>query len=121
METEAVVNAEIKLLNAIRNGDLEILESMLHDDLLFNLSDGNTITKEQDLNLYRSGKLKIHSLETADQLINIIGDTAVVTVTISLNGEFDCSIIQGVLRYIRVWKQFGESLKVIAGSCVALQ
>jgi hypothetical protein len=121
MKIETVVNAEIELLRAIKNTDVPVLEKMLHDDLLFNLPDGNTITKEFDLNSYRSGKMKVDSLEASDQLINIIADTAVVAVTISLKGAFDNNPINGAFRYIRVWKQFDENLKVIAGSCVALQ
>jgi hypothetical protein len=121
MKIETVVNAEIELLTAIKNADLPVLEKMLHDDLLFNLPTGNTITKELDLNSYRSGKMKVDSLEASDQIIKIIDDTAVVAVIISLKGTFDNNPINGAFRYIRVWKQFGESLKVIAGSCIALQ
>jgi hypothetical protein len=121
MKTETIVNAEIELLTAIKKADLSVLEKMLHDDLLFNLPDGNTITKEFDLDSYRSGKMKIDSLEASDQVINIIDDTAVVAVTVSLKGAFNNNPISGVFRYIRVWKQFDESLKIIAGSCVTLQ
>lgn len=121
MKIETIVNAEIELLTAIKNADVNILEKFLHDDLLFNLPNGNTITKEFDLDAYRSGKMKVDSLEASDQVVNIIDDTAVVSVTISLKGVFDNNPINGAFRYIRVWKQSGESLKVIAGSCVPLQ
>ncbi|MFB9107221.1 nuclear transport factor 2 family protein [Flavobacterium gyeonganense] len=121
MKTETVVNVEIELLAAIKKADVSVLEKILHDDLLFNLPDGNTITKEFDLDSYRSGKMKIDSLEASDQIINIIDDTAVVAVTVSLKGTFDNNPVKGVFRYIRVWKQFEDNLKVIAGSCVALQ
>ncbi|KAF2335734.1 nuclear transport factor 2 family protein [Flavobacterium daemonense] len=120
MKTEAVVNAEIELLTAIKNADVSTLEKALHDDLLFNLPDGNTITKAFDLDSYRSGKMKIESLEAFDQIINIIDDLAIVTVAVSLKGTYEKESIQGVFKYIRVWKQFDENLKVIAGSCVPL-
>lgn len=120
MEKDLIVNAEIELLTAIKNADVSVLEQILHDDLLFNLPTGETITKEFDLNSYRSGKLKIDSLEASDQIINIIDNTAVVTVSVSLKGTYDNNPINGVLKYIRVWKQFGDNLKVIAGSCVQL-
>ena len=121
MNVEVIVNAEIELLTAIKNADVPVLEKMLHDDLLFNLPDGNTITKEIDLNSYRSGKMKVESLEASDQIIHIIEDTAVVAVTVSLKGVFDNHPVNGVFRYVRVWKQFEENVKVIAGSCIALQ
>lgn len=56
MKIESIVTAEIELLTAIKNADVAALENLLHDDLLFNLPDGNTITKEFDLNSHRSGK-----------------------------------------------------------------
>jgi Domain of unknown function (DUF4440) len=121
MKTEAVVNAEIELLRAIKKADISVLEKMLHDDLLFNLPDGNTITKEFDLESYRLGKMHIESLEASDQIINIINDVAIVAVTVSLWGTYDGNPLVGAYRYIRVWKQFEENLKVIAGSCVILQ
>lgn len=121
MKTEDIVNAEIELLTAIKNADISALEKALHDDLLFNLPDGQTITKEFDLNVYRSGKMKIDALEASDQIINIIGDTAVVAVTVLLKGNYDNNPLNGIFRYIRVWKLFSENLKVIAGSCIQLQ
>ncbi|TCN53934.1 nuclear transport factor 2 family protein [Flavobacterium circumlabens] len=121
MEKSNVVNAEIELLTAIKYADVSVLEKMLHDDLLFNLPDGQTITKEFDLNMYRSGKMKIDFLEASDQIINCIGDTAIVSVTVLLKGNYDNNRIDGALRYIRVWKQFDEGLKVIAGSCAELK
>jgi ketosteroid isomerase-like protein len=121
MKIEAIVNAEIELLTAIKKSDISVLEKMLHDDLLFNLPDGQTINKEFDLNVYRSGKMKIDALEASDQTISIIDDVAVVTVTVLLKGNYNQNPLDGTLRYIRVWKQFDDSLKVIAGSCVQLQ
>ncbi|MFD2940885.1 nuclear transport factor 2 family protein [Flavobacterium notoginsengisoli] len=69
MKIEAVINAEIGLLTAVKSSDVLVLEKMLHDDLLFNLPDGQTITKEFDLNSYRSGKMKIDSLEASIKLL----------------------------------------------------
>ena len=120
MKIESVINAEIELLTAVKNSDVLVLEKILHDDLLFNLPDGQTINKEFDLNSYRSGKMKIDFLEASDQIINVIDNTAVVAVTVSLKGSYDNNPVSGVFKYIRVWKQFEDNLKVIAGSCIQL-
>ncbi|OXB23628.1 DUF4440 domain-containing protein [Flavobacterium tructae] len=121
MKIETIVNAEIELLTAMKSADIPTLEKMLHDDLLFNLPDGQTITKEFDLNSYRSGKMQIDALEASDQTINLIDGSAVVAVTILLKGSFNHDPFNGTFRYIRVWKQFDENPKVIAGSCIQLQ
>ncbi|REH00062.1 nuclear transport factor 2 family protein [Flavobacterium aquicola] len=119
MEKSEIVNAENELLSAIKNIDISVLERVLHDNLLFNLPNGQTITKDADLAGYRAGKMKIDFLEASNQVINIIGDSAVVCVSILLKGTYDNSPLDGNYRYIRVWKQFDDGLKVIAGSCVA--
>ncbi|MEO8236732.1 MAG: nuclear transport factor 2 family protein [Flavobacterium sp.] len=121
MDINAIVNAEIELLAAIKKSDVLALEKILHDDLLFNLPDGQTITKEYDLNAYRSGKMKIDALESSDQIISVIEDVAVVSVMVLLKGTYDNYPLDNVFRYIRVWKQIGENLKVIAGSCTELK
>lgn len=120
MERQMVSDHEAKLLSAIKNADTAVLDHLLHEDLLFNLPDGQTITKSDDLQVYRSGNMRVDSLEVMEQQINIIGDNAVVTVTIALTGCFSEHILDGKYRYIRVWKLFGNELKVIAGSCVLL-
>jgi len=120
MEEKIILEAENKLLTAVKSANVLCLQKLLHDDLLFNLPDGQTITKEADLDTYRSGKMKIDLLETSNQLISIIDDTAVVCVTVLLKGTYDNLPLDGSFRYVRVWKQFEYNLKVIAGSCVAL-
>jgi ketosteroid isomerase-like protein len=120
MDINAVINAEIELLTAIKNADVPALERLLHSDLLFNLPDGQTITKQFDLDSYRSGKMKIEVLEASDQLINIIGDAAVVSVLVLLKGNYDSQPVNGVCRYLRVWKKTESNLQVIAGSCVSV-
>lgn len=120
MDQKNIIDAENELLTAIKNANIECLQKLLHDDLLFNLPDGQTINKESDLNAYRSGKIKIDLLETSNQTISIIDDSAVVCVTVLLKGMYDNHPLNGAFRYIRVWKQFDDNLKVIAGSCVAL-
>lgn len=121
MGKSEIINAENELLSAVKNADISVLQRVLHDDLLFNLPNGQTITKEADLAGYRAGKMKIDLLETSNQVINIIDDSAAVCVSIMLKGTYYNSPLDGNYRYIRVWKRFDDGLKVIAGSCIALE
>lgn len=120
MDQTIINNIEKELFAAIKNADIPVLERLLHDDLLFNLPNGQTVTKAIDIQAYRSGKMKIDLLEVSNELVNIIGDSAIVCVTVLLKGTYDESPLDGNYRYIRVWKQFNDGLKVIAGSCITL-
>jgi hypothetical protein len=51
---------------------------------------------------------------------HLIGDTAVVAVTVVLKGDYLGQALDGKFRYIRVWKLAEGTWKVIAGSVVPL-
>lgn len=104
------------LHHAILTQNIQALDSLLHDDLLFILPSGQTITKAQDLETYKSGNLKIEKLESLEEQQSEIGDTVVTVSIVELKGNYAGNAFEGTFKYIRVWKQFGEQWKVIAGS-----
>ena len=118
--TAQVIACENRLLEAMRTSNVELLDELLHDDLLFNGPTGETATKAMDLTNYRSGNIQLHTVAASDQAIRLIGDTAVVAVTVMLQGNYLDQVIDGKFRYLRVWKRAESSWKVIAGSVVPL-
>ncbi|TBO40211.1 nuclear transport factor 2 family protein [Pedobacter kyonggii] len=117
---EQIILNEDRLLTAIQHGDIEDLDLLLHEDLLFNLPNGVTITKAMDMETYTSGNLIVNSILPTEQQINLINDIAVVSVKIELKAVYNSQSIEGIFRYLRVWKLFDQEWKVIAGSCVAI-
>jgi ketosteroid isomerase-like protein len=115
-----VIASEKSLLEAMRTNDVKLLDKLLHDDLLFNGPNGETATKSVDLANYRSGNINLHAVESSDQLLSVIGDDVVVAVTVQIEGNYMGQELDGKFRYLRVWKRFDESWKVIAGSVVTL-
>lgn len=116
-----IENCEEKLLAAIRSCDVAALDELLHEDLLFNLPDGETKTKAFDLETYRSGNMAVESISAVDRTISAISsETAVVATTINLKAKWYDTPIDGRFRYLRVWKSCDGNWKVIAGSVVPL-
>ncbi len=115
---QEVTLAEKDLLKAIGSSDISQLDTLLHDDLLFTNPTGQTISKEMDLQAYRSGEMQVNSIESSELQVALVGDNAVVAVTIKLTGTFARFPLDGIYRYTRVWKKFDNNWKVIAGSCV---
>ena len=68
----------------------------------------------------RSGNMKVHSISSSEQQINLIGDNAIVSVLIELKGKYLEHPIDGKFRYIRVWKLINDTWKVIGGSGVQI-
>ena len=113
-----IVAVEEQLMEAMKTSNVALLDILLHDDLLFNGPTGETATKALDLANYRTGGIDLRTVEASDRRVSIIGDDAVVAVTVRLQGNYMGQDIDGRFRYLRVWKSFHGQWKVIGGSVV---
>ena len=119
--TESIIlEQENKLYSAIKDGNIAGLDQLLHDDLLFILPSGETITKQIDLDTHRSGALKVDELLPEIENLNIIDDMAVITLIMKLSGKFNEVPFEANFRYIRFWKKFNDGIKVVGGSGMAI-
>lgn len=117
MKKAEIIEIEKRLIQGTKTSDINLLDKILHDDLLFIAPNGQTVTKEMDLASHRSGEMEVVELIASFEDIKIIGDNAVVVVVYDTKGKMLGNPIQGQFRYIRVWKMFADGLKVIGGSC----
>ena len=117
---DEILNLENTLYEAIKNRDTEVLDILLHADLLFIIPSGQTVTKEMDLQTYREGNLKIEELIPEVEELNIIADLAVITLRIQLKGNYNNEPFEVKYKYIRFWKKFPEGIKVVGGSGAAI-
>jgi len=115
-----ILNSENKLYEAMKNRNTEVLENLLHTDLLFVIPNGQTITKEMDLQTYREGNLKLTGIIPTVEELNIIEDLAVITLQMELKGDYNNEPFEARYRYIRFWKKFPEGIKVVGGSGIAI-
>ncbi len=121
MTKDEILGLEDKLYKAIKESDVQVLDELLHEDLLFISPNREVITKEIDLNTYRDGDLDINELVPKVENLNIIDDLAVITLTIDLKGSYKTQSFEAKYRYIRFWKKFSEGIKVIGGSGTQIQ
>lgn len=117
---EQIVKAENNLIDAMKINDVDALDDLLHDDLLFITPDGQTITKKMDIDSHKSRTMIIEKINPTIEKINLIGDTAIVTIVIDTKGKMLGQPIEGKFRFIRFWKLFENKLKVIGGSCTQI-
>jgi ketosteroid isomerase-like protein len=115
-----IIECESKLLDAFTNKDLITLDAYIHDSALFVLPNGLTVTKSMVLDNYRNGNTAMSSIKSSDQKINLIDDTAIVSVNLEMTGQYNDQVISQQFRYIRVWKLSNDTWKVIAVSGVPL-
>lgn len=106
---EQIIECEKRLLAAFKDNDIEVVEELLHDNLLFNIPTGQTVTKEMDIANLRSGVMKIVELSTSDQQICVTDDIATVAVTMHIRAQHEGNLMENKFRYLRVWKLFNSS------------
>ncbi|MGZ3931644.1 MAG: nuclear transport factor 2 family protein [Bacteroidia bacterium] len=115
---QQIMLLEQKLLNAFAAKDLLLIDELLHNDSLFVLPNGQAVTKAMVMDNYRAGNSAFSTIIAGDQLIHIVGDTAVVSFSLELKGRYFEEAVSALFRYIRVWKSDQGQWKVIAVSGV---
>ena len=117
---DEVIALEHALIKAISTSDLQSLDKILHDDLRFLAPNGQVITKAMDLASHKAGEMVVDEIKPTIEEIKIVEDTAIVVIVYDTKGMMLGNPIEGRFRYIRIWKRFSDSLKVIGGSCFKL-
>ncbi len=106
---------EDRLKTAMLNSDTATLNELLSPDLIFTNHLGHLSGKEDDLAAYRSGVLKVVSLEPSEQHVRALGDVAVVTVRMKLSGMYGGVPANGDFRFTRVWvRSLAETWQIVA-------
>lgn len=116
----AILAIERDLIEALKKNDVGFLDRALHDDLVFLAPNGQILTKQMDLDSHRRGDMVVDHLIPSFEEVKISGDIATVVVAYETKGSMLGHPIEGKFRYLRVWKEFGDGLKVIAGGCIML-
>ena len=110
---EDVVKAEEDLRNAMINSDISVLERLLAPGLIFTNHMGGLMTKEDDLAMHQSGKMKIHAIDVISERITQAGDAAIVNAHVRIDGSFNGERSASEFRFIRVWQPEESGLRLI--------
>jgi ketosteroid isomerase-like protein len=98
-----IVEVEDRLRIAMLGSDVGALNDLLAQDLIFTNHLGQLLGKDDDLAAYRSGVLKVLSLEPSERRVKALGDVAVVSVRMQLSGTYEGTPANGDFRFTRVW------------------
>jgi uncharacterized protein (TIGR02246 family) len=107
---------EETLQQAMLNGDVQALDELIADDLIFTLHSGLVISKQDDLEAHRTGLQKYRKIDITDQHIRHYGDDcAVVTLRADLEGVFDGESYAAPYRFTRIWAKRQNRWQIAAG------
>ena len=120
-QDEQIIECENRLLKAMKTGDIKSLDELTARPFNFYIPTGHTITKSMDIENYQSGIMTVSEILATDQTIQSIDNISTVAVTLHLKATYADQIVDGKFRYLRIWKVFDKSWKVIAGSGFQMQ
>jgi len=114
MDTQQIQTVEARLLEAMKTSNVQELDALIADDLIFTSHTGQLLTKQDDVEAHSSGNIEIFTIESSEQKIKVDGDVAIVSVLLDISGSFYGSTEVGFYRFTRVWKNNGGNWQVIA-------
>ena len=121
VEPETSLRAcELALRQAQLASDVQELDRLVDESLVFTGPNGAVYGKEDDLDAHSRGLIRITRLEPSEERIQLLGDLAVVNVRMEMTGTFEGAAFAGPFRYTRVWRKKGDQWRVVAGHVSAV-
>jgi ketosteroid isomerase-like protein len=111
---------EAALRQAQLSSDVQELERLVDDAIVFTGPNGAVYGKKDDLDAHRRGLIRITRLEPSEERIQRFGHIAVVSVRMEMSGTFEGSAFAGPFRYTRVWRAQGDGWRIVAGHVSAV-
>lgn len=116
-----ILKLEEDLRQAMLKNDVEKLNQLIDDSLVFVGPDGNIATKQMDLDAHKNNIQTMTEMIPREQSMQQIKDDfVVVTVKMEIAGTYANFDISGSYRYLRIWKKINDSWKIVAGSVVKI-
>lgn len=115
-----IVALERRLRQAQLDADVQALDALISDDLLFAGPDGALATKAQDLQAHASRTVRFVSHQPEELRVRRVGEAcAIASLRARLTVEVGGAPVSGVYRYTRVWAREGDGAWRVAGGHVS--
>jgi ketosteroid isomerase-like protein len=116
-----IVALEAALRTAQLNADVQELDRLIGEELLFTGPDGQLGSKAQDLAAHRQGLVRFREHEPIELRVRRVGaDVAIAALLARLVVEIGGSAVAGTYRYTRVWAREGRDWRVVGGHVAAV-
>ena len=114
---EEIVHAEKQLQQAMVNNDVQALERLIHDDLVFIDVEGNVQGKRDDIESHASGAVVQTAVEFVEEpIMQFYGESAIVVVKAHVKVRVQGKPLEAFCRYLRVWLFQDERWQIISGA-----
>lgn len=113
---DSIANAEERLRLAMIASDASELDELISPELVFTTHLGQVLGKQGDLELHKSGAIRLRRMIPSERQIQIHGECAIVSVRMAVEGAFGGTPFAETFRYTRMWRQDeSKGWQVVAG------
>ena len=110
----AIEPSEIALRAAMLASDVEALDALLDDDLVFTVPTGWS-SRRRKAAAHRAKLLRLDRLDVQETHAYAIGEMILTTTKARLAGHFDGTAFDGMFAYTRLWRRSSAGWRVVAG------
>lgn len=118
--TDDLEAAELELQRAMMASDVIALDALLDDEVEFIGPDGAALSKAQDLEAHRSGRLRIHEFDVERQRVRVIDELGTTDLVATVAGTHEGAPFRTRLRYQRTWR-LGDSWTVVSAHATVVK
>ena len=116
-----LMTAERRLQTAQLDADVDALDALLHPRVVGAGPDGGVFGKEDDLESYRSGALRITRLVEESVEVQDDGRTGTTRIVAAVDAVQSGTEVSARLRYTRLWLRDEEGWRVLAATVTPVQ
>jgi len=114
MTDKEILALEDKRFAAMVARDFSGLEALVHDQLRYTHSSGNTDGKATWLESMKSGRVKYKKANCSEQKVQIYGDTALITGRANIEAEIGGQAKTLKLLFLNAWTRTPQGWKFVA-------
>jgi ketosteroid isomerase-like protein len=118
---QEIIQCEEKFLQAFRDANSSVVAELLHDDMIYNNAAGIVVSKKEDIEGFVAANPKIELVECLERSVQMFDDVAVATNITHIKGTFGGQPVEDKVRFLRTWKKFNGSWKIIAVAAVSVK
>ncbi len=109
-------DAETRMLAAMLTSDVDALDALIADELVFTLPDGSSTGKQADLEAHRTGATRFERLDVQERNSHREGDSGTTETRVHAVVLWQGARIESALTYRRTWRLIDGDWQVVAGS-----
>ena len=113
MLDDLITELEEELRHAMLAGDAKTLGRLMGEALIVTTETDPLAEKVADLDLYRTGRLRLTKLEASERVVRRHDSMAVVGARMDVAGTLDGQPFGGAFRYSRLWRHSRKGWRVI--------